>query len=158
MKLASMITLYHPDDSVIRNVLSYVDDVDILYVFDNSETPSEEVVSKLRDVGKKINYVSFGENRGLSYALNFTMEKARKVGYDFLLTLDQDSFFNPDDVKAYKDTIEKLSPKTLEKGAMFSVDFDNNSGGECLSVNRGCPYDYIGIYCECSPCSKAWWF
>ena len=124
-----MITLYHTDNAVVANVLSYIDDVDALYIFDNSEKPCEEIISKLRAMGNKVDYISFGENRGLSYALNFAMEKARKAGYDFLLTMDQDSSFDSGDVKIYKEAIEKSSQQILEKGAMFSVDFDNNLGG-----------------------------
>lgn len=37
MNLAGVVVLYHPDDSVYSNILSYVDELDVLYVVDNSD-------------------------------------------------------------------------------------------------------------------------
>ena len=39
MKLAGVVTLYHPDDEVLGNMKSYMSALDVLYVMDNTETP-----------------------------------------------------------------------------------------------------------------------
>lgn len=39
MKLAGVVTLYHPDDEVLGNIESYLSSLEVLYVMDNTETP-----------------------------------------------------------------------------------------------------------------------
>ncbi len=39
MKLAGVVTLYHPDDEVLGNIESYLSALEVLYVMDNTETP-----------------------------------------------------------------------------------------------------------------------
>lgn len=39
--LAGVVVLYHPDESVLQNIQSYLSDLDKLYVIDNSENPEQ---------------------------------------------------------------------------------------------------------------------
>ena len=36
MKLAGVVVLYNPDQKVIQNITSYINEVDVLYLVDNS--------------------------------------------------------------------------------------------------------------------------
>lgn len=36
MKLAGVVTLYHPDDEVLGNIESYLSALEVLYVMDNT--------------------------------------------------------------------------------------------------------------------------
>ena len=100
-KYAGVVVLYNPDDTLFDNINSYVDDIDLLYVIDNSE--KENKVPK----NKKIKYIFNGDNIGVAKALNDACKMAIKDKYDWILTMDQDTRFKPNVLKKMKDYIEK---------------------------------------------------
>ena len=100
MKLAGVVVLYNPDINVEDNIRSYLDSVDVVYAVDNSISDNSERFSN-----DKIVYISNGENRGIAYALNAGARKAIADGYDWLLTMDQDSSFSDDGIEKMKEFI-----------------------------------------------------
>ena len=96
MKIAGVVVLYNPDKNVRKNIDSYLDDLDILYVVDNSPEPNDNV-KHYKD--KKIKYISNNGNEGIAYALNVGASEALKEKTEWLLTMDQDSFFEGNDFK-----------------------------------------------------------
>ena len=88
MKLACVVVLYNPDASVEAAIASYIDEVDIVYAVDNSAANQKD-----RFENEKIVYLPCGENKGIAYALNLGAKMAIADGYGWLLTMDQDSFF-----------------------------------------------------------------
>lgn len=100
MKLAAVVVLYNPNDQVIENIKSYIDYVDTVYAVDNSSSDNE---SRFND--PKIVYIANGENKGIAYALNAGAKQAVKDGFEWLLTMDQDSSFNGDGINKMKDFI-----------------------------------------------------
>ncbi|MBR3592280.1 MAG: glycosyltransferase family 2 protein [Clostridia bacterium] len=100
MKLAGVVVLYNPDINVEDNIRSYLDSVDVVYAVDNSPSDNSERFSN-----DKIVYISNGENRGIAYALNAGARKAIADGYDWLLTMDQDSSFSDDGIEKMKEFI-----------------------------------------------------
>jgi len=44
MKIAGVIVLYNPNEEVIDNIKSYLEDIEILYAVDNSETKKDEII------------------------------------------------------------------------------------------------------------------
>lgn len=89
-KLAGLVVLYNPDNSIEQNISSYIDQVGRLYVFDNSDIRSE-IADKLQ-LNNKVTIIHSGHNEGIAKALNAGALKAIDDGYNFLLTMDQDSF------------------------------------------------------------------
>ena len=71
----------------------------------------------------KIRYNWDGENEGIAKRLNESIEICIKENYDFLLTMDQDSFFEKNDLKRYKELIKCTS---LDKVGMYGVIHDKN--------------------------------
>lgn len=92
MKLAGAVVLYNPQKNVIENINSYIDSVDKLLMVDNSEQ-SNEWLLEFSSNKDNVHYFSQTSNRGIAYALNFAAEQAKKFGYNYLLTMDQDSRF-----------------------------------------------------------------
>ena len=103
VKLAGMVTLYNPTDEDIKNINSYINDIDVLYVIDNTEGKSNE--DRLPK-NKKIKYYFKNENVGVATALNEAARLAIKDGYKYLLTNDQDTFFRENVIKEMKKDIE----------------------------------------------------
>lgn len=110
MKLASAVVLYHPDADVFENIESYLPSLGKLYILDNSEEADESVALRCRKFSRA-EYIPYGENRGISYALNDALRRAEADGFDWLLTMDQDSRFEPGDFKKYLREAEKLLTK-----------------------------------------------
>jgi rhamnosyltransferase len=90
LKLAGVVVLYNPDNSVLENINSYINQVDKLYAIDNSEIANDVLVSKLKS-NPKIQYIFNNGNLGIAQPLNLGAKKAIAAGYNWLLTMDQDS-------------------------------------------------------------------
>ena len=103
--VASVTVLYNPDMDVITNLNSYVDQVDKLFVIDNSENIKEALVEKISAL-KNTGYIKNKSNLGIAAALNLSAVKAINEGYKFLLTMDQDS-------KATPGMVEKLTESLI---------------------------------------------
>ena len=99
-KVAAVIVLYNPDDLVMGNINSYINQVDKLFVVDNSENINNNLAEKI-SLLDNAEYVYNKSNIGIAAALNLGAGKALNEGYDFLLTMDQDS-------KASSGMVEKL--------------------------------------------------
>jgi len=95
---AGVVVLYNPDETVVTNVMSYLEFLQTLYVIDNSEIPNSNIVDELCKFDKKVKYIACGENKGIAYALNLGATLAIESGADWLLTMDQDSRFEKDSI------------------------------------------------------------
>ena len=95
---AGVVVLYNPDETVVTNVMSYLEFLQTLYVIDNSEIPNSDIVDELCKFDRKVKYVACGENKGIAYALNLGATLAIESGADWLLTMDQDSRFEQDSI------------------------------------------------------------
>lgn len=121
MKLAGVVTLYHPDEGVLENIRSYLSELDLLYVLDNTEEPEEKWAAAFSSM-ERVRYVPFHENKGISYALNYALEEAKD--FDFLLTMDQDSRFPAGAMKKYKEEFFRYDAAYPRRAAMYTVDYD----------------------------------
>ena len=104
MKLAGVVVLYNPDKEVLKNINTYIDYVDVLYAIDN--TPNKNNSSMFKN--DKIEYICNNENLGIAEALNIAAKKAINKRYQWLLTMDQDSMFNKNDMKIYYNHLQEL--------------------------------------------------
>ncbi len=109
MKYAGVVVLFNPDKTVIENISSYIHDIDKLYIVDNSAVSNETMFSCFDRAIYLPNY----KNLGIAAALNMGAKKALEDGYDFLLTMDQDSKFDDHGVEAMISCIEKMHPNSL---------------------------------------------
>lgn len=100
MKLAGVVIWYNPTNQDIKNINSYLNSVDKLYIIDNSEGKDNK--SKIPK-SSKIEYIFQNENLGIAKALNIACEKALNEKYQFILTMDQDSCFNENDLAKMKE-------------------------------------------------------
>ena len=99
-KVAAVIVLYNPDDLVMGNINSYINQVDKLFVVDNSENINNNLAEKI-SLLDNAEYVYNKSNIGIAAALNIGARIALEEGFDYLLTMDQDS-------KASSGMVEKL--------------------------------------------------
>jgi len=93
--IAGLVVLFNPDHSVIDNILSYIKQISVLYVIDNSELCNTNIVETIKSFNNT-KYISNGENIGIARALNIGAENSIKDGFNFLFTFDQDSKATPE--------------------------------------------------------------
>lgn len=101
LKVAGAVVLYNPTDEDILNINSYIDDIDLLYVMDNSKEKNNNRLPN----NKKIKYIFNHNNLGIAEPLNKAAELARSEKYHWLLTMDQDTHFKKNVVKTIKKRI-----------------------------------------------------
>jgi len=94
-KVAAIVVLYNPENTVINNLNSYVYQVDKLYVIDNSDNVNNYLVKQIMSI-KGVDYTWNKKNLGIAQALNLGARKAIEEEFDYLLTMDQDSEAPPE--------------------------------------------------------------
>lgn len=110
IKIAGMVTLYNPTDKDIKNISSYINDIDVLYVIDNTEGESNE---KRLPKNDKIKYYFKNENVGVATALNDAARLAIKDKYNWLLTMDQDTTFKKGVIPKMKEIIMSTDTRKI---------------------------------------------
>lgn len=151
MRIAGAVVLYNPNIfQVMENIKSYIDLLDILYVFDNSENNNFNQ-EELQSISSKIKYLTYNDNRGIAYALNYCSQKAYNNGYEWILTMDQDSSFTlPDGFEKYLGSIKtKLNSDTALFSPKFKGELPNipqfYTSGALMSLKI---WDHIGKFDE----------
>ncbi len=93
-KIAGCVILYNPEDAIYDNIVTYGDFVEKLIVVDNSTNKNSTLINKLQArFNSNIIYIDNGDNLGIATALNIGCDKAMEFGFDWILTMDQDSSF-----------------------------------------------------------------
>src|SRR5690606_28701886 len=108
MKIAAVVVLYFPRYEVWTNIQSYLDQVDVLYVVDNSGENDSEIYQQLNG-HPKIKMLYHGANQGMGRALNRACYAACLAGFEWLLCMDQDSCFLAGDMQSYVRQVVRLS-------------------------------------------------
>ena len=107
MNLAGVVILYNPDDDIIDNIMSYAPLLEHLFIFDNSPSSHEAIKYKIGEV-TNVHFFWDGDNKGIPVCLNKALKLAKNIGCHWLLSMDQDSRFNPNGLKDYISCIPSL--------------------------------------------------
>jgi rhamnosyltransferase len=109
-----LVVLFHPDEGVVERVRSYIADLSSLLVIDNSVPPSP-MMQELKALDPKVIAIVNDSNLGIARALNQGTEYGAAHGFDWLLTMDQDSHFRPGAIGIMKDYLStvKTTPGIL---------------------------------------------
>ncbi len=107
--LAGVVT-FNPDIARLKeSVNSILKQVDRVFVFDNASNNIEEIEQLLKGYGEKAVLYKNITNVGVAGALAGIMEYASDNGYEWVLSMDQDSVLQPGVISAYKQVIQKRS-------------------------------------------------
>lgn len=118
-KVSAVVIMYNPDVDVVSNILTYAMFVDRLIIFDNSEIPKAIDVSTL---GDKVVLIADCVNKGISERLNMAAKMSMDYGSKWLLTMDQDSFFDEQNMLQYRQCWNEFDNKSSV--AMFGVEYE----------------------------------
>ncbi|MBK8943746.1 MAG: glycosyltransferase family 2 protein [Ignavibacteriae bacterium] len=99
-KVAGVVVIYKPENNIFENINTYINQIDYLFIIDNSKEECFETKTKIHSI-EKVKYIFNNDNIGIAAALNIAARKASEKGFSFLLTMDQDS-------RAPKNMVENL--------------------------------------------------
>jgi len=104
-KLAGVVVTYYPDKQELeKNIHSYLRSLDILYVIDNTDKDDPVLAVAIKSISSKIVYIANRKNTGIGAALNKAAAAALRGGYTWLLAMDQDSYFQDEQLVLYQKT------------------------------------------------------
>lgn len=127
-KIAATVILYNSDDNVLDCINSYIGQVQRLYVVDNSEIINDRLKSQLIKM-PSVRYLHNEENCGIAYALNVAATRALADGFDYLLTMDDDTVAPPSMVKQLVKCLFELSD--FDRVAIISA---NQTTSKCTDL------------------------
>ncbi len=108
-----------------RNVQAFINHVDKVLIWEN--TPSPDKLDYRFIEHEKVEYYGDGIN-SISRALNYAWEYANEYGFDYLLTMDQDSYFENFDYYISKTVLNPKVPEGIwtpqMNGEIVSEDFE----------------------------------
>lgn len=120
-KVAAIIISYNPDNNLLDSINLLINQVEKIIIVDNgSESEKKKNINLIKDINnEKIKIIFNQENLGIATALNIGVKDALKQGYNWILTMDQDS---------------KVSSNMIEK--MFEVysTIDESERKDILSI------------------------
>jgi len=126
MRILAIVVTYYPEKELLEsNVSAFVDEVDKVLIWENT-LPKEK--SDYRFIHhEKVEYCGDGVN-SISHGLNFGWQYAKDNGYDYLLTMDQDSLL--EDFVSMKHYAEKHRQEKIILGPSL------NKGKDDISRNH----------------------
>lgn len=144
MKIAAGYVLFRPNIARFKEGLKIVlEQFDEVIVFDNVGD-----METLLCNNESVTYLTERTNKGIAYALNAIMRKAKDKGIDWLVTLDQDTIIPQNTCNTFLDyigldNVAIISPQVIDKRRLYlhvdekegaiDVDFCITSGS-CTNV------------------------
>jgi rhamnosyltransferase len=122
--IASVTVLYNPDKDFLSNIYSYASYVSLIILVDNSENPDPSFYTQLQKEFR-VELIVNRENKGIATALNQGITLARNYGFEWALTMDQDSFFESEMIEKYIGTLNHIPTKN--KIAVAGPMFEKNT-------------------------------
>ncbi|MFA6796613.1 MAG: glycosyltransferase [Bacilli bacterium] len=130
MKICACIVLYNPEMEVISNVKNLLGFTSDVLVLDNSDYLNR--TSQQISHTEGVTYVWFKKNTGIANALKYAADYSSSKGFDYLLTMDQDSVF-PIDKK--REILSLLKANFDYSILALNYNGKNQSSSEVSQVN-----------------------
>lgn len=118
---AGMVVFNGDLEKVAANVANILPSVDAFFLVDNG-SDDLSLIERRFDGEAKLTLIRNGENKGIAYALNRALDAADEGGFDWLLTLDQDTVCDPELINVYSrylrlDSLGIICPYVIHRGA-----------------------------------------
>jgi len=133
--ICGMLTLYSPPETYIKNIATYINYIDKLYVIDNSVNCDNKIDDELIRKYPKIEFLAIGKNIGIAAALNLSIDIALQNRYLWMLTMDQDSYFDEDQAQRFFHSFSSIGNNDV---AILSPSHEKVSvdTGDCIYHKR----------------------
>ena len=144
-KVAAIIVSYNPDNNLLDSINLLINQVERIIIVDNgSESEKKKNINSIRNIDeKKIEVIFNEENLGIATALNIGIRLALKQGYNWVLTMDQDSKVSKNMVDKMLEVYNSINEK--ERGDILSI-FPNFVDERVQSIEENSEmdsYEYV---------------
>ncbi|MFA4889339.1 MAG: glycosyltransferase family 2 protein [Candidatus Omnitrophota bacterium] len=126
--VCAAIICYYPDQHFFNRLNLIREQVDCIIIVDNSVNAFVKFFLQTTSSNNKITYIFNEKNFGIGIALNQGCNYARKLGYQWVLVLDQDTTVSRRMVETYFKIYESLDNK--ETVAIISSNFKDPYSGK----------------------------
>lgn len=108
--VAAVTVLYQPSMEDLLNLKTYSTQVAKLYIIDNSGRTNRSAIQRLLPSNDSAmwQYILLEENKGIAAAMNLGAQLARKDGFAYLLTMDQDTAVPEGTVDVMRGVFQRL--------------------------------------------------
>ncbi|MBO5125265.1 MAG: glycosyltransferase [Spirochaetaceae bacterium] len=102
MKLCAVVVWYNPSllengRDAVANIQSYAGMMDCVFIVDNSSSNNSLLAKQISNA----RYIANLENAGIAKALNQGCQLAIDEGFEWCMTMDQDSYWNPEQLALF---------------------------------------------------------
>ena len=129
--LYAVVVWYNPTEEQKYSLLSYLWAVKHVVIVDNSQKNNDILLSDLQK--ENYTYISFGDNLGIATALNRGCRIAIEAGAEWVLTMDQDSVWDKEQLRYYLEATNKYPD--IEKVGVFSPRQDYTGRTRCYATD-----------------------
>ena len=109
MNICAIIVWYNPDFVCVNNILTYSKFVKKCYIVDNSECDNTSLAKKISNAI----YIPNFKNLGIAAALNKGCGIAKNEGFEWCMTMDQDSAWESGFLEEYLSNVENLATQIV---------------------------------------------
>lgn len=94
--IVAVVIIYYPNaDELTTNINQFIKDVDRLIIWDNTPISSHQKFKlEMPEYDSKIIILGTGKNEGIAYGINHGINWAIDNNYKYILTMDQDSYWD----------------------------------------------------------------
>ena len=100
-QVAAVIVWFNPEPACAKNLETLQTRVSHVIVIDNSDVNNSHILRSLN----RATYIPLYKNTGVAAALNLGCRTAFNLGVEWVLTMDQDSWFRKDVLDLYLDPL-----------------------------------------------------
>lgn len=125
MQAVATIITYHPDKNLLRkNIAAIYNECSEILIWRNSDDDLSDICNEFQNV----RLMGDGTNRFIAYPLNQALEWCRENGYDYLLTMDQDSVW--ENFAGFLKKVESLD--SSDNTIIYAPNVNNEFSAETL--------------------------
>ncbi len=114
--LYAVVVWYNPTEEQVHSLLSYLWAVRHIIIVDNSQKDNADLLSDLPQASHT--YIPLGDNLGIATALNRGCRAAIDAGAEWILTMDQDSVWDKEQLLYYLDAANQYP--NIKRVGLFS--------------------------------------
>lgn len=107
MHIGAVIITYNPDIEILaKNIRNLLAETDTVLIVDNGSNNIEQIKELQEKLIPEICIIPNNENRGIAAALNQGFEHFKAAGYDWVITMDQDSWLMPGAISKMNESVD----------------------------------------------------
>ncbi|MDH1213495.1 glycosyltransferase [Pseudomonas chengduensis] len=121
-KVFATVVTFNGGEGIRDTVLALHNVVDYIYIVDNcSDFETKKILLEF-DGFETVGVCFLEDNVGIGAALNVALTKAKELGFEWFLSMDQDSVFRPGFLESFSDFV-KNNPKALIMSPAINSNF-----------------------------------